>query len=103
FKTTDRGETWTELTRNPGIPKGRIGKIGLAIAANSTRVYAVLEMDPDAGGVFRSDDAGATWTRMNGDHSLTSRGEYYTRIFADTKNPDRVYVLNKEVYRSDDG
>jgi len=102
FKSTDRGETWADLTRNPGIPAGRIGKIGIAISANSNRIYALLEMDPDAGGVFRSDDGGAHWSRMNGDHSLTSRGEYYTRIFADTRNPDRVYVMNKEVYRSDD-
>jgi len=102
FKTTDRGETWTELTHNPGIPPGRIGKIGLAIGANSSRVYALLEMDPDAGGVFRSDDGGAHWGRINGDHTLTSRAEYYTRIFADPKLPDRVYVMNKEVYRSDD-
>jgi photosystem II stability/assembly factor-like uncharacterized protein len=104
FKTTDGGDTWKELTRNPGLPKGRVGKIGIAVSgADRNRVYAIVEADPDSAGVFRSNDAGATWERVNGDNDLPHRAEYYVRIFADPKLVDRVYVLGRNVYRSDDG
>ena len=104
FKSTDGGDSWMELTRKPGLPRGRVGKIGIAVSgADPNRVYAVIEADPDSAGVFRSDDAGATWTRVNGDNALAHRAEYYTRIFADPKLVDRVYVLDRNVYRSDDG
>ena len=62
FKSTDGGETWTNITRNPGLPAGVIGNIGVTVSpANSKRVWAIIEAD--SGGVFRSDDAGATWTK----------------------------------------
>ncbi len=102
FKTTDGGATWKELTRNPGLPKGLIGNIGIAVSpANSKRVWAVVEAD--SGGVFRSDDAGATWTRTNDERKLRQRAWYYSRVFADPKNENAVYVLNVEWFRSDDG
>jgi hypothetical protein len=64
FKSTDGGETWTEVTRNPGMPTGLVGRIGVAVSgANSNRVYALVENEK--GGLFRSDDAGATWTLVN--------------------------------------
>ncbi|MSR02292.1 MAG: glycosyl hydrolase [Gemmatimonadetes bacterium] len=102
FKSTDGGDTWTELTRNPGMPKGLIGKIGVtASGAAPNRVWAIIEND--SGGVFRSDDAGATWKRVNQERKLRQRAFYYSRIYADPKLKDRVYVLNVDFHRSDDG
>ncbi len=102
FKSTDGGETWTEITRHPGLPSGVIGKIGIAVSgADSHRLYAQIE-NAD-GGTYRSDDAGATWQKMNGDHNLTQRSFYYTHIFADPKNKDVVYGLNVGFWKSTDG
>jgi photosystem II stability/assembly factor-like uncharacterized protein len=102
FKSTDAGETWTELTRKPGMPPGVIGRIGVAVSgADSNRVYALVENEN--GGVFRSDDAGATWTKVNDDRNLRQRAFYYTHIFADPKNKDIVYGLNVNFYKSTDG
>ncbi|MBV8456119.1 MAG: glycosyl hydrolase, partial [Acetobacteraceae bacterium] len=102
FKTTDGGDTWTEITRNPGLPKGTIGRIGIAISGgDSNRLYALVEADD--GGVFRSDDGGATWTRTNDDRKLRQRAFYYTHIFADPKDKDTVYALNTGFYKSTDG
>ncbi|HKO14947.1 MAG TPA: glycosyl hydrolase [Gemmatimonadaceae bacterium] len=101
FKSTDAGETWTELTRNPGLPRGVIGKIGISVSpVNPRRVYAIVEAAD--GGVFRSDDAGATWKLTNGDRKLRQRAFYYTHITADPTLADRVYVLNVSFFRSDD-
>ena len=102
FKSTDGGDTWTELTRRPGLPAGVIGKIGVSVSgADAARVYAIVEAAE--GGIFRSDDGGATWTRVNDERRFRQRAFYYTRIYADPKNRDRVYVLNTGCYRSDDG
>ncbi len=102
FKSTDFGETWTEITRNEGLPQGMIGKIGVAVSPPAPwRVWALVEAED--GGVFRSDDGGATWTRTNDERKLRQRAFYYTRIYADTKDPDVVYALNTGLYRSRDG
>ena len=102
FKTTDGGDTWTEITRNAGLPAGIWGDIGIAVSpANSSRVYAIIEAKE--GGVYRSDDAGATWQKMNGESSLTQRAWYYMKIHADPKNQDVVYVNNVSFQKSTDG
>jgi photosystem II stability/assembly factor-like uncharacterized protein len=102
FKTTDGGAHWTELTRNPGLPGGVIGKIGVSESpVDPNRVYAIVEAAE--GGVFVSDDGGATWTLTNSDRDLRQRAFYYTRIYADPKVKDEVYVLNTGMYRSTDG
>jgi photosystem II stability/assembly factor-like uncharacterized protein len=102
FKSTDGGDTWAELTRNPGLPKGVVGKVGIAVSpVNSDRVWAIVEAED--GGVFRSDNAGRTWTKVNEDRNLRQRAWYYTRIYADPKGADTVYVLNTGFYRSNDG
>ena len=102
FKSTDAGDHWTDITRAPGLPKGLVGKIGVAVSgADSNRVYAIVEAED--GGVFRSDDGGKSWTKMNDERKLRQRAFYYTRIYADPENKDRVYVLNVGFFRSDDG
>jgi len=103
FKSTDGGEHWTEITHNPGLPEaGLIGKIGVTVSgADSNRVYAIVENDN--GGVFRSDDAGATWKLVNTGRNLRQRAFYYTHITADPNNKDLVYALNVGAFKSTDG
>ncbi len=102
FKSTDGGDHWTEITRNPGMPSGTIGKIGVAVSgADGNRVYAIVENEN--GGVFVSDDAGATWKLTSEDRRLRQRAFYYSRIYADPKVKDTMYVLNTGFYRSTDG
>ena len=102
FKSTDGGDTWTELTRNEGLPEGAIGKIGVTVSpVNPSRVWAIVEAEE--GGVFRSDDAGETWRRVNSDRSLRQRAWYYTHIDADPEDVETVYVMNTGFYRSVDG
>ncbi|AMW06650.1 hypothetical protein GEMMAAP_07435 [Gemmatimonas phototrophica] len=104
WKSTDGGDTWSELTYNPGMPKGLIGKIGVSVSpANGQRVYANIEAQDSLGGVFRSDNAGATWTRTNSDQKFVVRPFYYMSITADPVNENTVYVMNLQVSRSIDG
>src|SRR5437868_11506041 len=101
FKCSDAGEHWAEVSRNPGLPVGVVGNIGVAVSpATSNKVWAIVEAEP--GGVFLSNDGGATWTRTNSDRRLRQRAWYYTRIFADPKDANSVYVLNAGMYRSTD-
>jgi photosystem II stability/assembly factor-like uncharacterized protein len=101
YKSTDDGDSWSEITRKPGLPNGIIGKIGVAVASDSNRIYAMVEAED--GGLFRSEDAGATWARINEDRRLRQRAFYYSRIYADTKEKDTVYVLNTSFFKSTDG
>ena len=101
FKSTDGGETWTEITRNPGMPSGLVGRIGVAVSgANANRVYALVENEK--GGLFKSDDAGATWTLANDKRDIRQRAFYYTHVYADPKNADVVYMQNTSMFRSTD-
>ncbi|HEV8370053.1 MAG TPA: hypothetical protein VGQ39_19015 [Pyrinomonadaceae bacterium] len=102
FKSTDGGDTWTDITRNPGLPKGTVGISGITVSpANPDRVWAIVEAED--GGVFRSENAGRTWSKVNEERRLRQRAWYYTRIYADPKSADTVYVLNTGFYRSNDG
>uniref|UniRef100_UPI0037BF8C49 WD40/YVTN/BNR-like repeat-containing protein n=1 Tax=Gemmatimonas sp. TaxID=1962908 RepID=UPI0037BF8C49 len=101
FKSIDGGDTWTEITKNPGLPTGLWGNIGITVSgANPRRVYALIEADQ--GGVYRSDDAGATWQRVNDERKLRQRAWYYSKIYADPKNPDVVYASNVQFQVSKD-
>ncbi len=102
FKSTDGGDTWTELSHAPGMPRGVEGRIGVTVSpANPERVWALVEAAD--GGVFRSDNGGRTWTRVNEQNILRQRAWYYDHIFADPQNADTVYALNTGMYRSIDG
>ncbi len=101
YKSTDGGDTWTEVTRNPGMPQGMVGRIGVALtSADSNRVYALVENDN--GGLFVSDDAGASWKLMNASRTVRQRAFYYTHVHADPGNKDVVYLLNTSAFRSTD-
>ena len=102
FKSTDGGDTWTELTKMPGMPAGMIGRIGVSVSgADSNRVYALVENEK--GGLFSSDDAGKTWTLVNSDRNIRQRAFYYTHVHADPVAKDTVYMLNVSGFRSTDG
>jgi photosystem II stability/assembly factor-like uncharacterized protein len=103
YKSTDGGNTWTNLSKNPGMPKGVMGKIGVSVSgANSDRVYAIIEAKH--GGVFRSDDAGKTWHRLYHKSELTQRAWYYSRIYADPQNENVVYAPQVSgLFKSVDG
>ena len=127
FKSTDGGTTWTQLAN--GLPKEGIGRSGIVVApSNPRRLYAVVDClvpDPNApppppppagaagrggtqapqgqGGFFRSDDAGASWTKMSGDQALWGRGWYFEKLAVDPKDDDTVYVPNVSVSRTRDG
>ncbi|HSJ26178.1 MAG TPA: hypothetical protein VK929_15980 [Longimicrobiales bacterium] len=110
YKSTDGGDTWTKLTN--GLPSDYTGKISISVSpANPRRVYALLEAGDGTlampggvhGGVYRSDDAGATWTRTSNQAGLINRPFYYIYIDADPKDPDVVWVNNEQFFKSTDG
>ena len=102
YKSTDGGDTWTELTDNSGFPEGIKGKIGVAVSpAKPNRVWTIVEAEK--GGLHRSDDGGKTWELLTDNRDLWSRPFYYCHIFADPQDPDTVYVLNLKMWKSTDG
>jgi photosystem II stability/assembly factor-like uncharacterized protein len=102
FQSLDGGLTWKELNGN-GLPAGAWGRVGVAIASgtNARRVYALI--DAKKGGLYRSDDSGATWALEGNDPRITTRAWYFSGVTVDPKNPDIVYVADVAVYRSTDG
>ena len=102
FKSTDGGDNWTEITRNPGMPSGVVGRIGIDVSgADSNRVYALVENEK--GGLYVSDNGGGTWMLVNENRNIRQRAFYYTHVTADPGAKDTVYMLNVSAYRSTDG
>ncbi|HXN20517.1 MAG TPA: hypothetical protein VN875_19435 [Candidatus Binatus sp.] len=100
FKSTDGGDTWQQLTA--GLPSERVGRIGIAVApSNSNLLFAIV--DAKEGGLYRSDDAGASWQKTSGDHRVWGRGWYFCHVVVDPKDSETVYVSNTSLYRSTDG
>ncbi len=101
YKSVDGGLTWKQLQGN-GLPAGELGRIGIAVSgADSNRVYAIIEAKE--GGIYRSNDAGNSWMRVNDDERYRQRAWYFSHIFADPQNVDTMYVLNTGAFRSNDG
>ena len=101
YRSEDNGLTWKQLQGN-GLPDGILGRIGVTVSgADSNRVYASIEAKE--GGIYRSDDAGENWTRVNDDGRFRQRAWYFSKIYADPKSADTVYVLNTGAFKSVDG
>ena len=102
FRSTDGGDTWQEISANPGFPQGMLGKIGVAVSPVKTgRVWALVEADK--AGLYRSDDDGDSWTLVCPNRDLLHRPWYYTHVFADPCHEDTVYVTNYQMWKSTDG
>ncbi|MFK8041660.1 WD40/YVTN/BNR-like repeat-containing protein [Congregibacter sp.] len=101
YKTTDGGESWTEVTK--GLPELK-GKMGIAISpANQKIVYAAVEAKDGQGGVYRSDDSGESFTQVSDDPNTWARAWYYMHITADPNDEDEVWVMNGVLIKSIDG
>jgi photosystem II stability/assembly factor-like uncharacterized protein len=105
YKTTDGGEKWTDITLNSGLPTGKNrGRIGLALSpANPKRVWAIIEAENNQTGMYRTDDAGATWKLVSQFAELHQRPWYYHSITADTQDPETLWVMNIGFWKSNDG
>jgi len=102
FRSYDSGETWEDISQFKGLPTLPWGIVGVAISpVNSKRIWLMIEANN--GGLFRSDDGGENWKKINSNRALRQRAWYYTRIYADTQNEDKVYVLNVSYGVSTDG
>lgn len=106
YKTTDGGATWTNISHNTGLPPGIWGKVTVAVApSDPSVVYSVIQVKyrGQIGGLFRSDDAGKSWTLVNNSPSITQRAMYYMRVFVDPKDPNLIYLPNTSIQVSHDG
>jgi len=99
YRSKDAGKTWSPL--NKGLPEGDWGRIGVDVAPDGKRVYALIQAKKS--GLYRSDDGGDTWTLENADPRLTSRAWYFNSITIDPQNADVTYIPNVALYRSEDG
>jgi photosystem II stability/assembly factor-like uncharacterized protein len=104
FVSLDGGDTWTKRTSEDGLPKGELGRIGLAFApSDPDRAYAYVESKSNA--IYRSDDGGFTWKKISksGDNNIGGRPFYYADIYVDPKNENRIYSIASNVTVSEDG
>jgi len=103
YKTADGGATWTNISHRPGLPVDIFGRTGIAVAPSSPNVvYALIQADykGQAGGLFRSDDAGQSWKLVNNSMDITQRAFYYTEVYVDPKDPNTIYMPNVGLYVS---
>jgi photosystem II stability/assembly factor-like uncharacterized protein len=102
YRSSDAGTTWKRIEEH-GLPKGPYGRIGIAVGANSDRVYALIEAHNPDGGLYRSDDGGDSWQLVNASHSLWQRPWYYMHVIADPRDENTLYIMDVEAYKSTDG
>jgi len=103
WKSVDQGENWTKISINEGFAEGTLGIIGVTVSpVNTQRVWAIVE-NQEKGGIYRSEDGGSTWSHINDSRELRQRAWYYSKIYADTKDEDIVYVMNVSYHKSKDG
>ena len=100
YRSQDAGKTWSRL-QGRGLPEGDWGRVGVAVASDSRRVYVLIP--GNKAGLYRSDDGGDSWALVNADARLTSRAWYFSGITVDPKNSDVIYIPNVALYRSEDG
>jgi photosystem II stability/assembly factor-like uncharacterized protein len=107
YKTVDGGAHWQNISRNPGLPSGVLGKIGVAVApSNPDIVYALVQTHVGSGkpgGLYRSEDAGKTWKLINTNMAITQRAFYYMNVYVDPKDADKIWMPNVELLVSKDG
>ena len=102
WKSTDGGETWSNISATKGLPKGTWGIVGVAVApSNTDKVYAIIENEK--GGLYMSADGGQTWSLQSSDNNIRQRAWYYTKVFVDPKNENLVYCPNVSFMKSRDG
>jgi photosystem II stability/assembly factor-like uncharacterized protein len=112
YRSQDAGKTWTPINGNGGngLPKGDWGRVGVDVAGDGKRVYALIEVKKSEAekpaatksGLYRSDDGGNTWVLANSDSRLTSRAWYFNRVTIDPQNRDVIYMPNVALYWSED-
>ena len=103
WRSMDGGDTWENISTNKGLPKGLLGKIGLAASqAQPGRVWSIIENQPD-GGLYRSDDYGETWVVGSKDNRFISRAWYYMHLTADPVDANTIYINNLSFWKSTDG
>ena len=101
YMTHDGGVNWIQITEKEGIPKGELGRIGLAIAPSSpNKIYALIESDKNA--LYASGDGGVNWVKVNDKDEIGNRPFYYSDIFVDPKNENRLYSIFSYVHVSED-
>ncbi len=100
--TYDGGDTWKKVTAKDGLPKGDLGRMGLAIAPSHPNiVYAIVEAKENA--FYKSTDGGSKWKKMSSDDKIGNRPFYYFDIFVDPKNENRIYSIHSTMTKSEDG
>jgi len=103
WKTTDGGETWTDISKNNGMPQGRMGRIGTAIAAvEPDRIYALIDSETRPA-LYRSDDSGDNWTFVSDNFQIIGRPFYYSHVMVNPSNADELWVPNNRMFSSKDG
>jgi len=104
WRSTDGGDTWEDISRNPGLPEGTIGKIGVSISpARQGRAWAIVEAEERKRGLYRTENYGDSWEKVSSKADLAWRPWYYMHVIAHPTDADTVFVMNMKAWKSIDG
>jgi len=104
WRSTDGGDTWTDISRNKGLPEGTLGKIGVSLSpAKAGRAWAIIEAEGRKRGLYRTDDYGDTWEKVCSNPDLAWRPWYYMHVIAHPTDENTVFVMNASAWKSVDG